>query len=76
MTETAASSSPSHAPCQATVAPCRNCQVLSTKAASLGYSIAHAFGAVFDNPGLITATVVVGDGEAETGPLATAWQSQ
>lgn len=40
----------------------------------LGYSIAHAFGAVFDNPELI-ATVVVGDGEAETGPLATSWQS-
>ena len=39
----------------------------------LGYSIAHAFGAVFDNPGLI-ATVAVGDGEAETGPLATSWQ--
>ena len=40
----------------------------------LGYSIAHAFGAVFDNPDLI-ATVVVGDGEAETGPLVTSWQS-
>lgn len=40
----------------------------------LGYSIAHAFGAVFDNPDLI-ATVAVGDGEAETGPLATSWQS-
>ena len=40
----------------------------------LGYSIAHAFGAVFDNPDLI-ATVVVGDGEAETGPLATSWHS-
>ena len=40
----------------------------------LGYSIAHAFGAVFYNPDLI-ATVVVGDGEAETGPLATSWQS-
>ena len=40
----------------------------------LGYSIAHAFGSVFDNPGLIT-TVIVGDGEAETGPLATAWHS-
>lgn len=40
----------------------------------LGYSIAHAFGAVFDNPDLI-ATVVVGDGEVETGPLATSWQS-
>ncbi len=38
----------------------------------LGYSLAHAFGAVFDNPNLI-ATVVVGDGEAETGPLATSW---
>jgi xylulose-5-phosphate/fructose-6-phosphate phosphoketolase len=40
----------------------------------LGYSISHAFGAVFDNPDLI-ATVVVGDGEAETGPLATSWHS-
>ena len=40
----------------------------------LGYSIAHGFGAVLDNPDLI-ATVVVGDGEAETGPLATSWQS-
>ncbi len=40
----------------------------------LGYSVAHAFGAVFDNPGLIAACVV-GDGEAETGPLATAWHS-
>ena len=40
----------------------------------LGYSLSHGFGAVFDNPDLI-ATVVVGDGEAETGPLATSWQS-
>ncbi|MCL5278816.1 MAG: phosphoketolase family protein [Planctomycetes bacterium] len=40
----------------------------------LGYSLAHAYGAVFDNPDLI-ATCVVGDGEAETGPLATAWHS-
>ncbi len=40
----------------------------------LGYSIAHGFGAVLDNPNLI-ATVVVGDGEAETGPLATSWHS-
>jgi len=40
----------------------------------LGYSLSHAFGAVFDNPELI-ATCVVGDGEAETGPLATSWQS-
>ena len=38
----------------------------------LGYSIAHAYGAVLDNPELI-ATCVIGDGEAETGPLATAW---
>lgn len=40
----------------------------------LGYSLSHAFGAVFDNPDLIAACVV-GDGEAETGPLATSWQS-
>jgi xylulose-5-phosphate/fructose-6-phosphate phosphoketolase len=40
----------------------------------LGYSLSHAFGAVFDNPGL-TVACVVGDGEAETGPLATAWHS-
>ena len=39
----------------------------------LGYSLAHAFGAVLDNPDLIAACVV-GDGEAETGPLATSWQ--
>ena len=38
----------------------------------LGYSLAHAFGAAFDNPDLIVACVV-GDGEAETGPLATSW---
>jgi xylulose-5-phosphate/fructose-6-phosphate phosphoketolase len=40
----------------------------------LGYSLSHAFGAVFDNPELVVACVV-GDGEAETGPLATSWQS-
>jgi xylulose-5-phosphate/fructose-6-phosphate phosphoketolase len=40
----------------------------------LGYSLAHGFGAAFDNPDLIV-TVVVGDGEAETGPLATSWHS-
>ncbi|HEX4151036.1 MAG TPA: phosphoketolase family protein [Steroidobacteraceae bacterium] len=40
----------------------------------LGYSLSHAFGAVLDNPGL-TVACVVGDGEAETGPLATAWHS-
>ena len=40
----------------------------------LGYSLAHAYGAVFDNPDLLVACVI-GDGEAETGPLATSWQS-
>ncbi|MGB8702046.1 MAG: phosphoketolase, partial [Thermosynechococcaceae cyanobacterium] len=40
----------------------------------LGYSLSHAYGAAYDNPDLIV-TVMVGDGEAETGPLATAWHS-
>lgn len=40
----------------------------------LGYALAHAYGAAFDNPDLIVATVV-GDGEAETGPMATSWHS-
>ena len=40
----------------------------------LGYSLAHAYGAVFDNPGLL-ALCVIGDGEAETGPLAASWHS-
>jgi xylulose-5-phosphate/fructose-6-phosphate phosphoketolase len=40
----------------------------------LGYSLSHSFGAAFDNPALIVACVV-GDGEAETGPLATSWHS-
>jgi xylulose-5-phosphate/fructose-6-phosphate phosphoketolase len=40
----------------------------------LGYSLSHSFGAVFDNPDLVVACVI-GDGEAETGPLATSWQS-
>ncbi|MCW8795494.1 MAG: phosphoketolase family protein [Chlorobium sp.] len=40
----------------------------------LGYALSHAYGAVFDNPGLIAACVI-GDGEAETGPMATAWHS-
>ena len=40
----------------------------------LGYSLAHAFGAAFDNPDLVVACVV-GDGEAETGPLAASWHS-
>src|SRR3989475_10234859 len=40
----------------------------------LGYAVSHAYGAAFDNPGLIVACVV-GDGEAETGPLAASWHS-
>jgi len=40
----------------------------------LGYALAHAYGAVFDNPGLVAACVI-GDGEAETGPLAASWHS-
>lgn len=40
----------------------------------LGYSLAHAYGAAFDNPNLVVACII-GDGEAETGPLATAWHS-
>src|SRR5690349_13486302 len=40
----------------------------------LGYSLSHAFGAAFDNPNLLVACVI-GDGEAETGPLATSWHS-
>src|SRR3974377_234494 len=40
----------------------------------LGYSVSHAFGCAFDNPDLLVA-VVVGDGESETGPLATSWHS-
>jgi xylulose-5-phosphate/fructose-6-phosphate phosphoketolase len=40
----------------------------------LGYSLAHAYGAAFDNPDLVVCCVV-GDGEAETGPLATGWHS-
>ena len=44
------------------------------KVENLGYALAHAYGAVFDNPDLI-ACCVVGDGEAETGPLATSWHA-
>jgi xylulose-5-phosphate/fructose-6-phosphate phosphoketolase len=40
----------------------------------LGYSLSHAYGVAFDNPGLIVACMI-GDGEAETGPLATAWHA-
>jgi len=49
----------------------RNARARSTRGGELGYSLSHSFGAVFDNPDLIVACVV-GDGEAETGPLATA----
>jgi xylulose-5-phosphate/fructose-6-phosphate phosphoketolase len=45
-----------------------------TKGGELGYSLSHAFGAALDNPDLIVACVI-GDGEAETGPLATSWHS-
>ena len=48
-------------------------QVPSMKVVNLVIPLAHAFGAVFDNPDLIAACIV-GDGEAETGPLATSWQ--
>ena len=44
------------------------------KGGELGYALSHAYGAVFDNPDLIAACVI-GDGEAETGPLATSWHS-
>ena len=46
----------------------------STRAGELGYSISHAYGTVYDHPDLITL-VMVGDGESETGPLATSWHS-
>lgn len=46
----------------------------STRGGELGYSLAHAYGAAFDNPDLLVACVI-GDGEAETGPLAAAWHS-
>ena len=53
----------------------RDTRLHSMKGGELGYSLAHAFGAVMDNPDLILAACVVGDGEAETGPLATAWHT-
>ena len=61
-------SSPSPAASPATLAPETPGSI--NEGGELGYSLAHAFGAVMDNPGLIAACVV-GDGEAETGPLAT-----
>ena len=54
--------------------PLRKPPAVSTRAASSGYSLSHAFGTVFDHPDLITL-VMVGDGESETGPLATSWHS-
>jgi xylulose-5-phosphate/fructose-6-phosphate phosphoketolase len=50
------------------------CPGSSHEGGELGYSLSHSFGAVFDNPDLLVACVV-GDGEAETGPLATSWHS-
>jgi xylulose-5-phosphate/fructose-6-phosphate phosphoketolase len=44
------------------------------KGGELGYALVHAYGAAFDNPDLLVCCVV-GDGEAETGPLATSWHS-
>ena len=52
----------------------RRCPGSIHEGGELGYSLSHSFGAVFDNPDLVVACVV-GDGEAETGPLATAWHS-
>ena len=52
--------------------PRRNTPGSINEGGELGYSLVHAYGAVFDNPDLIAACVV-GDGEAETGPLATSW---
>ena len=52
----------------------RRCRARSHEGGELGYSLSHAYGAAFDNPDLIVACVV-GDGEAETGPLAAAWHS-
>ena len=62
----------SPAGCRATWPP--RCRARSTKAAELGYSLLHAYGAAFDNPDLLVACVV-GDGEAEIGPLASSWHS-
>src|SRR5215212_1921162 len=48
--------------------------IAQNEGGELGYALVHAYGAVFDNPDLL-ACCVVGDGEAETGPLATSWHS-
>ena len=65
-------SSPSPAASRATSAPETPGSI--HEGGELGYSLAHAYGAAFDNPDLVVACVV-GDGEAETGPLATSWHS-
>ncbi len=67
-------SSSSRFPAASPAMPRRSVRARIHEGGELGYSLSHAFGAVFDNPGLIVACVV-GDGEAETGPLATAWHS-
>ncbi len=66
-------SSPSPAASPATSAPETPGSI--HEGGELGYALVHAYGAAFDNPDLIVACVV-GDGEAETGPLAAAWHSQ
>ena len=65
-------SSPSPAASRATSRPRHPAR--STRVGSSGYSLSHAYGAAFDNPDLVVAAIV-GDGEAETGPLATSWHS-
>ena len=65
-------SSPSQVAFPASARPRR--PVRSTRAANSGYSLAHAYGAAFDNPDLVVACVI-GDGEAETGPLAASWHA-
>jgi hypothetical protein len=52
----------------------RSLRERSRKSCAKAHALSHAYGAAFDNPGLIVAAVV-GDGEAETGPLATSWHS-
>ena len=66
------SSSPSRAASAATARPETPGSI--HEGGELGYCVSHAFGAAFDNPDLLVA-VVVGDGESETGPLATSWHS-
>ena len=54
--------------------PLRKHPAVSMKGGELGYSVSHAYGTVYDQPDLISL-VMVGDGESETGPLATSWHS-